>query len=1047
MKRLFTKLKEAKMLFFSCGIFIIVLFVSTMLTAKNNMYAAPDDHSHKVCNDAGCSDNHSDITWEEWTSDNSLPQTTGNFYLTKDIVLDDEWEPAEGDVKLCLNGKSIRVNGNGDSVIRILTDRNFTLCDCSDGNSGKIIGGVNRNGVSFAATIPPGSNAVFNMYGGTITGVSSDENAQYLSAGVYLTSNLAEFHMYGGCITDNDEIGVDCNSGKVYLSGTVDISGNGSLRISMLNMMKDFAASQGIDLESMWGTLEEFMDIAALSENSTVTIENTFNFKENKKAYIFINGGDMSSCGTFTSDWSKYMNGASPADYFISSADALEVALVDGEAVIRKVPHSHKICAGSNCTDASHIALEYKPLVFKDEKLYAESAEVALTDKGYALPEGNWYLKENLSLNYSININGAVNLCLNGKTLNKSILIDESGSLNLCDCEGNGKITTADTAAISVGTSDKASDAVFTIYSGSLTGSAKGLQVVNAKSANIAGGTISGNTTDIDVTLNKQTATLNTPVTMGQPVPDGTKISVNWSWSSGDGILPDIPVLKALGVYAFTESDLENVNITVTANGYAGKSFEKKLKDGQLMIHIHDFNNTPWSYDADNHYHKCQNCDAKADSAPHTWSSVRVTIEPTELLEGEELFSCTVCNNTKTEKIPALGHTHHIIYHKSLAPTCTASGNKEYYTCENCNKWFSDENATVEITDRNSVILRATGHSAGTEWNFDDAYHYHECTNNVCNEKLDKESHEFEWKIDKEATVTEKGSKHEECKICGLSKPPVDIPKKDKPSNPDDDNPAPPDSGMIKIDIQTGEAAPKTELSTPNEELIEAVLTDEEKKQTESGVHIQIILTVEDANASISPEDKSAVNEALSALPDYVLGQYLDVNLLKFIGELQEKITRTNSPVTIKFELPKALLGADRKYSVIRIHDGVSDVLEDLDDDINTVTIKSDKFSTYALAYSEKSGSSQPPQTDDNNNDNNGGGNGGNDNNGSHNNGDSSNPAAGDKDSDKPGAATPPQTSDTVNNQYAVLIFLLLTGGFGIIMTALYKKRKEHTTT
>ena len=291
MKQLFTKLRESKMSFFSCGIFIIVLFVSTMLTAKNNMYAAPDDHSHKVCNDAGCSDNHSDITWEEWTSDNSLPQTTGNFYLTKDIVLDDEWEPAEGDVKLCINGKSIRVNGNVDSVIRILTDRNFTLCDCSDGNSGKIIGGVNRNGVSFAATIPPGSNAVFNMY--------------------------------GGCITDNDEIGVDCNSGKVFLSGTVDISGNGSLRISMLNMMKDFAASQGIDLESMWRTLKEFMDIAALSENSTVTIENTFNFKENKKAYIFINGGDMSSCGTFTSDWSKYMNGASPADYFISSADAL----------------------------------------------------------------------------------------------------------------------------------------------------------------------------------------------------------------------------------------------------------------------------------------------------------------------------------------------------------------------------------------------------------------------------------------------------------------------------------------------------------------------------------------------------------------------------------------------------------------------------------------------------------------------------------------------------------------------------------------------------
>ena len=36
--------------------------------------------------------------------------------------------------------------------------------------------------------------------------------------------------------------------------------------------------------------------------------------------------------------------------------------------------------------------------------------------------------------------------------------------------------------------------------------------------------------------------------------------------------------------------------------------------------------------------------------------------------------------------------------------------------------------------------------------------------------------HEYEWKIDKEATATENGVKHEECKICRDKKAPVEIP-------------------------------------------------------------------------------------------------------------------------------------------------------------------------------------------------------------------------------------------------------------------------------
>lgn len=47
---------------------------------------------------------------------------------------------------------------------------------------------------------------------------------------------------------------------------------------------------------------------------------------------------------------------------------------------------------------------------------------------------------------------------------------------------------------------------------------------------------------------------------------------------------------------------------------------------------------------------------------------------------------------------------------KAEAATCTRDGNKEYYTCNVCGKVFEDKNGTKEIKDKNSLILKATGH-------------------------------------------------------------------------------------------------------------------------------------------------------------------------------------------------------------------------------------------------------------------------------------------------------------------------------------------------
>ena len=51
--------------------------------------------------------------------------------------------------------------------------------------------------------------------------------------------------------------------------------------------------------------------------------------------------------------------------------------------------------------------------------------------------------------------------------------------------------------------------------------------------------------------------------------------------------------------------------------------------------------------------------------------------------------------------------THSMVHTPKKDATCTEDGNIEYWYCKNCDKYFSDENATEELSD---VVIPATGH-------------------------------------------------------------------------------------------------------------------------------------------------------------------------------------------------------------------------------------------------------------------------------------------------------------------------------------------------
>lgn len=74
-------------------------------------------------------------------------------------------------------------------------------------------------------------------------------------------------------------------------------------------------------------------------------------------------------------------------------------------------------------------------------------------------------------------------------------------------------------------------------------------------------------------------------------------------------------------------------------------------------------------------------------------------------------------------------------------------------------------------------------HSYGADWKSDADNHWHECP---CGDRKDTAAHSFKWVIDKEATATTRGSKHEECTVCGYKKTAVEIPATGSAAKPSD---------------------------------------------------------------------------------------------------------------------------------------------------------------------------------------------------------------------------------------------------------------------
>ena len=360
--------------------------------------------------------------------------------------------------------------------------------------------------------------------------------------------------------------------------------------------------------------------------------------------------------------------------------------------------------------------------------------------------------------------------------------------------------------------------------------------------------------------------------------------------------------------------------------------------------------------------------EAKQEHTEHVWNDGEVQKEATCTEEGSKLYTCIVCGDTKTEVIPAAGHNY-----------------------------------------------------------------------------------STEWTIDKEATTTEEGSKSHHCTVCGDKADITVIPKLentqpgdndnkpgdndnkpgDNDNKPGDNNKPGSDNSDVKTDIKVSvlvdERVPETGLVDSTEDIIKAILTEDEAKQAEDGVKVDIALTVKDKSSNLTEDEKKLINSNIK--DNQAAGCILDIQLQKIIGLQKSDVSELNSAINIKIKLNADLINKDssktRKYSVIRIHNGVSDILSaTFDEATGELTFATDRFSTYVVVYEDVANSNTEDKS-------NVSGNGS---------------AADNNDVAEDSAATADDsaaTADTLSVTRTIILLAVLMISAGVICLTLYRRKEN----
>ena len=203
-----------------------------------------------------------------------------------------------------------------------------------------------------------------------------------------------------------------------------------------------------------------------------------------------------------------------------------------------------------------------------------------------------------------------------------------------------------------------------------------------------------------------------------------------------------------------------------------------------------------------------QTAAVKVHNCENHWDDGKITTPPTCTKTGVKQYTCTICSETKTEEIAALGHDYSSDWTIDTAAACETVGSKSHH-CTRCDRKkdvteipasghsWNDGAITTEPTCTDEGVktftcnacgktrteaVAALGHNYSSDWTIDTAAacetvgsKSHHCTR--CDSKKDiteiPASGKHTWNngvITKPATIAEEGIKTYTCTVCGVTR-------------------------------------------------------------------------------------------------------------------------------------------------------------------------------------------------------------------------------------------------------------------------------------
>ena len=203
-----------------------------------------------------------------------------------------------------------------------------------------------------------------------------------------------------------------------------------------------------------------------------------------------------------------------------------------------------------------------------------------------------------------------------------------------------------------------------------------------------------------------------------------------------------------------------------------------------------------------------QTAAVKVHNCENHWDDGKITTPPTCTKTGVKQYTCTICSETKTEEIAALGHDYSSDWTIDTAAACETVGSKSHH-CTRCDSKkdvteipasghsWNDGAITTEPTCTDEGVktftcnacgktrteaVAALGHNYSSDWTIDTAAacetvgsKSHHCTR--CDSKKDvteiPASGKHTWNngvITKPATIAKEGVKTYTCTVCGVTR-------------------------------------------------------------------------------------------------------------------------------------------------------------------------------------------------------------------------------------------------------------------------------------